>query len=110
MIKTVGALVCLGVMTMVPGWANAADYDLHINNTAIISGKELKAGDYRMEIAGGKAMIRGQKDSVEASVKVEEGDQKYSGTTVRYSMSPGGKYRIDEIHLGGTRTKVVFNN
>ena len=110
MIKTLGALACLGAMTMAPGWANAADYNLHINNTATVGGKELKVGDYRMEIAGDKAMIHSKKDSVEASVKVEEADQKYSGTTVRYSMSPGGKYRIDEIHLGGTRTKVVFNN
>jgi len=92
-------------------WANAAsEYTVHINNPATVSGTELKAGDYRIELAGDKAMIHSKKDTVEASVKVEEGDQKFSATTVRYSMSPAGKYRIDEIHLGGTRTKVVFNN
>jgi hypothetical protein len=108
--KTVRLFVCLATMTIATGWANAADYSLHINNKATVGGKELNAGDYRLEIAGDKAMIHGKKDTVEASVKVEEGAQKYGGTTVQYSMSPAGKYRIDEIHLGGTRTKLVFND
>ena len=108
--KTVGAFVCLGVLTIATGWAKAADYTLHINNPATVGGKTLKAGDYQMEVVGDKATIHSKKDSVEATVKMEEGDQKYSGTTIRYSMAPDGKYRIEEIHLGGTKSKVVFNN
>jgi hypothetical protein len=106
--KWATGFVCLATMTM--AWANAqAQYNVRINNPAVVAGTELKTGDYRVEITGDKAMIHGKKDTVEASVKVEEGNQKFSSTTVQYSMS-GGKYRIDEIHLGGTKTKVVFNN
>ncbi len=108
--KTLKALVCLGAMSIATAWASAADYTLHINNAATVGGKELKAGDYRLEIVGDKATIRNKKDTVEAPVKMEEGNQKYGGTTVRYSMAADGKYRIDEIRLGGTKTKVVFNN
>jgi len=106
--KWATGLVCLATMTM--AWANAATrYDIRINTPAVVAGTELKTGDYNLEITGDKAMIRGKKDTVEASVKVEEGSEKFSATTVRYSMA-GGKYRIDEIRLGGTRTKVIFNN
>ena len=106
--KLVTGFVCLATMTM--AWATAAtQYNVRINNPAMIAGTELKTGDYRMELIGDKAMIHGKKDTVEASVKVEDGSEKFSSTTVRYSMA-GGKYRIDEIHLGGTKIKVIFNN
>ena len=105
------AFVCLAALAMATAWANAAaDYSLRINNPAVVAGTELKAGDYRLELAGDKVMIHGKKDTVEASVKMEEVGQKYGGTTVTYAMTPDGKYRIAEIHLGGTKMKVVFNN
>lgn len=104
--KWATGLVCLATMA----WANAATmYNVRINNPAVVGGIELKTGDYRVEVAGDKAMIHGKKDTVEASVKVQEGSEKFSSTTVQYSMA-GGKYRIDEIHLGGTKTKLVFSN
>jgi len=91
-------------------WANAAKaYDVTFNTNAQVSGTELKAGIYSVEVAGDKAMIHGKKQNVEAAVKVQEGDEKFFSTTVRYSQVDG-KYRIDEIHLGGTKTKLVFNN
>ena len=56
---------------------------------------------------GSRSATREQK--VECAVKVEENDQKYSATTVRYNLVDG-KYRVNEIHLGGTNMKLVFNN
>jgi hypothetical protein len=108
MMKIAKLVVCLGSVAM--AWASAAKpYEVILNNPAQVSGTELKPGAYSVEIAGDKAMIHGKTQSVEVSVKVQEGDQKFSATTVRYSMVEG-KYRIDEIHLRGTKTKLVFNN
>jgi hypothetical protein len=91
-------------------WASAAKpYEVKLNNSALVAGTELQQGAYTVDIAGDKAMIHGKKQSVEASVKVEEGEQKFSATTVQYKMVDG-KYRVDEIHLGGTKTKLIFNN
>ena len=106
--KWARGFVCLAALTT--AWANAATrYNVRINYPVVVAGTELQTGDYRLEIGSGKAMIRGNKNNVEAPVKVEEGSEKFGATTVRYTMD-GAKYRIAEIHLAGTRTKVIFDN
>lgn len=108
MMKIAKLIVCLGTVAM--AWASAAKpYEVVFNTPAQISGTELKPGAYRVEVTGDKAMIRGDKQSVECSIKMQEGDQKFTATTVRYSLV-AGKYRVDEIHLRGTKMKLVFNN
>jgi hypothetical protein len=108
MMKIAKLVVCVGTVAM--AWASAAKpYEVVLSNPAQVSGTELKPGAYKVDVSGDKVMIRGSKQSVECSVKVEESDQKYSATTVRYSMVDG-KYRVNEIHLGGTNMKLVFNN
>ncbi len=84
-------------------------YEIVLNNPAQVSGTELKAGTYKVDVAGDKSRSSTWKHKVECAVKVEESDQKYSATTVRYGMVDG-KYRVNEIHLGGTNMKLVFNN
>lgn len=106
--KIVKLVVCLGLVGA--GWASAAkNYQVKFSNPMQVSGTELKAGEYSVELAGDKAMIHGKAQSVEAPVKVMEGDQKFGTTAVRYSLVDG-KYRLNEIQLGGTKTKLVFNN
>jgi len=108
MMKIAKLVVCLGTVAM--AWASAAKpYEVILNNPAQVSGTELKPGTYKVDVTGDKVMIRGTKQSVECSVKVEENEQKYSATTVRYNLVDG-KYRVNEIHLGGTNMKLVFNN
>jgi hypothetical protein len=67
-----------------------------------------KAGDYRLKVDGQKIKIVDGKREVELAATVETGDQKFAATTVRYA-DQGGKVTIAEIRLGGTRTKLVFN-
>ena len=68
---------------------------------------ELKPGDYTLELKDEKVVIKKGKQMGEAPVKVETADSKYASTTVRY-RNGDGKYRIQEIHLGGTNTKLIF--
>ena len=108
MMRIAKLVVCLGSVAM--AWASAAKpYEVNFTNPAEVSGTELKPGTYNVEVEGNRVMIHGKKQNAECSVKVQEGDQKFSTTTVRYSVV-AGKYRIDEIHLGGTKTTLVFNN
>jgi hypothetical protein len=44
----------------------------------------------------------------QSSVKVEENGEKYSRTSVRY-QNGDGKYIVQEIRLGNTNLKLVFN-
>jgi hypothetical protein len=94
--KLAKLVVCLGSVAM--PWASAAKlYNVTLNYPTEVRGTELKPVLTEFEIAGDKAMIHGQEQTVEASIKVQEGDQAFSATTLRYSTVEG-KYRIDEIH------------
>ncbi len=89
--------------------ASAASYRITLFQPSVISGTELKAGDYKLEHLDSKVVISKGKQSVEAQVKVETSDAKFSATSVRYNNGDG-KYRVQEIQLGGTTTKLVFAN
>jgi hypothetical protein len=88
--------------------ASAKTYEVTLFQPSTLNGKELKAGDYKVEVDGSKTVLRKAGQSTEAAVKVETGDQKFSATSVRYSNGDG-KYRIQEIRLGETNTKLVVN-
>jgi hypothetical protein len=76
---------------------------------SVVNGNELKPGEYKVTVQDNKAVISSGKTSVEAPVKTETADSKFSSTTVRY-RNGDGKYRLQEIRLGGTNTKLVFEN
>ena len=99
---------CLGALALAV--ASAAPRGSHLvtlYEPSVINGMELKPGEYRLEVNGNKATLKGAKQSVEASVKVEEEPAKTSSTTVRYNTVEG-KYKVEAIRLGGTKTKLVF--
>jgi len=88
--------------------ASAAEtHRITLYSPAIVNGQELKAGEYKLELDGDKAVLKKGKQSVEAKVKVESADQKFSSTAVRMANGDG-TYKINEIRLGGTKTRVVF--
>ncbi|MGC4049001.1 MAG: hypothetical protein QM757_05725 [Paludibaculum sp.] len=88
--------------------ASAATYQVTLFQPSTVAGKELKAGDYKLTVDNDKATIAKGKDKVEATVKVENSDTKYSATSVRYT-DDNGKMKVQEIRLGGTTTRLVFN-
>jgi hypothetical protein len=76
---------------------------------SVVAGKELKPGEYKIEVDNDKAVISHGKTSVETKVKTEAADKKYDSTTVRYTVD-GDKYKIQEIGIGGTKTRLVIND
>ena len=89
--------------------ATAAEtYKVSLPEPTIVAGRELKPGDYRVEVDGGRAVIKdGKKTVAESPVKVETANEKFAATKVRYDNG-GGKYNLQEIRIGGTSTKLVF--
>ena len=81
----------------------AAHYDVTFYDPVMINGTMLKPGDYSLEIKENTAIIKQGKMTVQASVKLENSDKKFQTNTVRLDGT-----RLDEIRLGGTRTRVVF--
>jgi hypothetical protein len=88
--------------------ASARSYTVNLFETATVGSTELKPGEYKIEVNDQKAVIRKGKVQTESAVKVEEGETKFDTTVVRYVNSTDGKIRIQEIRLGGTKTRLVF--
>jgi hypothetical protein len=88
--------------------ANAKSFSVKLFQPSVVGAAELQPGEYKLDLNESKVVIRNGKQSAEATVKVETVNEKYASTTVRYDIAEG-KPRIQEIHLGGTKTKLVFN-
>ncbi len=88
--------------------AGAKTYSITLFQPSVVGQTELKPGDYRVEVQDTKVVIKNGNQTVESAVKVEKANEKFSATSVRYASSDG-KYRINEIRLGGTNMKLVFD-
>jgi hypothetical protein len=88
---------------------NAGDsYRVTLFQDSYVGDKMLKPGEYTLTVDDNQVIFRNRKTSIAAAATKETGDQKFDSTTVRY-QNGDGKYRVREIRLGGTNTKVVFN-
>src|SRR5580693_9121828 len=83
--------------------ASAAHYNLKLDSAQWAGDKQLKPGDYKLEIVGDKAVFTSGKTVVEVPATVQQNSKKFSLTTYQASDS-----KIQEIDLGGTTTKIVF--
>jgi hypothetical protein len=81
----------------------ASHYTLTLDATEWAGDKELKPGIYNVEVVGDKAVFKTGKTAVEVPATVQKSDKKYSLTSFQALDS-----KIEEIHLGGTSTKIVF--
>jgi hypothetical protein len=102
-------LKCLVLfLTLALAVASASTYNVQLFQPSIVSGQELKPGQYKLTLDDDKVVISKGKESVEAMVKTETSDSKFSSTSVRYTTEDG-KMKVREIRLGGTNTKLIFN-
>ncbi len=88
----------------VPG---GKSYTVTLTQPSVVSGTQLKAGDYRLKVTPDKITLGSGKNSVEVKAKVETSEQKFSSTAIRYAETSGQPV-ITEIRLGGTNTKLVL--
>ena len=88
--------------------AHAKTYDVKLFQPSLVNGVELKPGSYKMEVEDSKIMIKAGREVVEANITVENTEEKFKSTSVRYKNGDG-KYRVSEIRLGGTNMKIVLN-
>ena len=89
--------------------ASAKTYTISFNQPVTVAGTQLQAGDYRLNLDSDKVVITNGKLSAQTPVKVEESDTKFRTTHMRLTNTDG-KMLVQEIDLGGTKTKLVFNN
>jgi uncharacterized Zn ribbon protein len=97
--------VLLGFVSAALAVASAAgSYNVTFYQPVTVNGTQLKAGDYKLELKGDNtAVLKQGKAVTEAPVKVETATQKFARSSVLVNGT-----QVQEIRLGGTDTRVVF--
>ena len=98
------ALLSMGLAA----FAAAKSYNVTLYDPAMAGATELRAGDYQLKLQNDKAVLHNSKVSAENPVKTETAEATYRSTSVILEKDNAGKMRIREIHLGGTKTRLVF--
>jgi|SRR5579862_7836682 len=84
--------------------AAGSDYKIELAQTTQVGGTDLKAGEYKVEVQGDKAIFKSGKDVVAQSpAKVENAKRKYSATAVSTNAS-----KLESIAVGGTTMMIVL--
>lgn len=101
-------IVLLATVLAMTALASAKTYSITLFEPSHVAGTVLSPGDYKIDVNDTKVTIRSGKTVVETEARMETTSEKFSSTSVRY-RNGDGKYRIQEIRLGGTKSKLVFN-
>jgi len=89
--------------------AAAATYRVSLPVDVTVDGQSLKAGDYRVDLDQETVTLQRGKQKISTKVRTETADKKFDTTTVRYVQANGTNYNVAEIHIGGTKTRLVFD-
>ena len=101
------AVTALAVSTM--AIASAKSYDIQLLSATKAGNLQLKAGEYKLKLEG-KSVIFTQvnsSNSFTTTAKIEAGAQKFDETRVE-TKKQGDSQILQEIDLGGSRTKLEF--
>jgi len=87
-------------------FAAANTYKVSLLQESVIDGKTFKAGDYKIVMENGNAVIKQGKETFELPARVETESGKALSTEITYKDNSV----VKDIWVGGTRTKIVFED
>jgi hypothetical protein len=83
--------------------AASNSYRVQIFQDSVVDGRSIKPGDYKIEMQSDKAIIKQGKRTIEVRAHAESVTNKFASTEIEYTDNV-----LQEIHVGGSRTKIVF--
>jgi hypothetical protein len=88
---------------------SAKTYEIVLSSPTKAGSVQLKPGQYKLKVDGSNATFTdlNTSKSYTTPVKVENGDKKFDDTRVQ-STKDGDSEKINEIDLGGSKTKLGF--
>jgi uncharacterized protein YdbL (DUF1318 family) len=89
--------------------ASAKSYDVTLDSASKVGNVELKAGKYSLLVMDNTKVkfTNANGEAVEANAKVSTVDKKFQATQVDMKQI-NGTAQVNEIDLGGTKTKILF--
>jgi hypothetical protein len=102
--------IMLALATVALGVASAANpVHFTVIDPEWLDGNQLKPGDYTVQIEGDRAVIKSGKNVVEVPAKLETAPAKFDQTSL-FELTVDGKSNIEEIRVGGSHTRIVFES
>jgi hypothetical protein len=102
-------LITFATLALAVASAASNVYHVTLNGPASLGGKQFQAGEYKIQVEGNKAIIKSGKNVVEVPAKVENGDHKFESTQVSIENADTKPW-VNEIRIGGTTTKILFDH
>jgi hypothetical protein len=102
--KAIAVMLAIGISAAYA----ASSYQFTLYKPTTINGTQLKAGPVKLDLQGDKVVIKQGKTSVESNVTVQNGERKFDASSVTYSADATDQ--VQEIRLGGTATKLLFES
>jgi hypothetical protein len=85
-------------------------YHFTLDDAAWFGATHLKAGEYKIQVEGTKAVITsGKKDVAEVPVKIEQADHKILTNQI-FMKNENNKQQVQEIRIGGSTTRIVLTD
>jgi hypothetical protein len=85
-------------------FASSNTFRVHIFQNSVVEGKTLKAGDYKLSMNNGTAVIRQGKTSIQVPAREETAPTKAASTELTYLNNQD----LEAINVGGSHTRIVF--
>lgn len=96
----------LSLATLALGVASAAStYKVTIPSDTWAGDTQIKAGSYKVTVAGNQAVFTMGKQTVQVAASVEKNTSKFPDTMLESSGT-----KLNAIDVGGTDTKIVFKS
>jgi hypothetical protein len=99
--KVIVSFVALGTLA----FAASSTFKVNLLQDSTIEGKAIKAGEYKVSVENGNAIFKQGKDMIEVPAHEETQTNKVSSTVLQYQNGTN----LQEIRLGGTHTRIVFD-
>jgi hypothetical protein len=85
-------------------FAASNTFKVQVFQDSVVEGKTLKAGEYKLAIENGNAVISEGKESIHVPAREETEPNKISATELIYHDNT----QLQEIRIGGTHTRIIF--
>jgi hypothetical protein len=85
-------------------FASSNSFKMNLAQDSVVEGKTLKAGDYKVSVENGNAVIKHGKDTIEVPAREATETDKFPTTSLIYKDTD----KLSEVRFGGTHTKIVF--
>jgi hypothetical protein len=99
-------LIATFLVLGISAFAASSTHKVEIQQDSVIEGKTIKAGEYKISMLNGNAVLKMGKETIEVPAhEVTEGNKAFSDELLYKDTN-----NLEAITIGGTNTRIVFES